>query len=157
MKKILLAVTLQSVAFFAFAQGSLPLYEYSDDNQKPWFSSSITTGNQSFDSWTVSSGYHYPVLKNVNVYLGTEMTTETDHTASSKGLLSGIQYNFNEKLSIGSTVQAERVNEETIGVVGMSSQLRLTDKFNLEAKFDYNLNQTPAASANYQLGVGYRF
>ncbi len=157
MTKILLAVTLQSVAFFAFAQGSLPLSEYLEENQKPWFSSSISTGNQSFDSWTVSSGFHYPLLENINVYLATEMTSETDYSASSKGLLSGIQYNFNDKLSVGSSVQAERVNEETIGVVGMSSQLRLTDKLNLEAKFDYSLNQEPAASANYQLGVGYRF
>ncbi|STQ76921.1 hypothetical protein [Grimontia hollisae] len=157
MKNILIAVTLQSVAFFAFAQGSLPLYEYYEGDQKPWFSNSITTGNQGFDSWTISSGYHYPLLKNVNVYLGTEMTTETAYTASSKGLLSGIQYNFTDNLSIGSTVQAERINEETVGVVGMSSQLRLTDKLNLEAKVDYNLNQTPAASATYQLGVGFRF
>lgn len=157
MQKLLLAVTLQLVACFAFAQGSLPLYEFNDDDLEPWFSNSITTGNQHFDSWTVSTGYHYPVWKNVNLFLATEMTTETEHSGSAKGLLSGIQYNFNEVISIGSSVQAERVNEETVGVVGMHSQLRLTDKLNLEAKFDYNLNQTPAASATYQLGVGYRF
>ncbi|MEZ8143686.1 hypothetical protein A1OQ_05735 [Enterovibrio norvegicus FF-162] len=158
MNRILLAITLQSVAFFTFAQGSLPLYEYiEEDNRDPWFSHSISTGGQSFDSWTISSGYHYPVLKKINVYLATEMTTESDYNASAKGILSGLEYNFNDALSFGSNVQAERVNEETIGSVGMSSQYKLTDKLNLQAKFDYSVSQQPAASANYQLGVGYRF
>ncbi|MDD1794164.1 hypothetical protein LRP50_13565 [Enterovibrio sp. ZSDZ42] len=158
MKQFLLAITLQSVAFLTFAQGSLPLYEYiEDNNQTPWFSHSVSTGGQHFDSWTMSSGYHYPVLKNINVYLATEMTTESDYNASAKGVLSGLEFNFSDSLSFGSSIQAERVNEETVGSVGMSSQFRLTEKLNLEAKFDYSLNQEPAASANYQLGVGYRF
>ncbi|MEZ8128344.1 hypothetical protein [Enterovibrio norvegicus] len=158
MNKFLLAVTLQFVAFFSAAQDSLPLYEYiEEDARKPWFSSSITSGYSGFDSWTINSGYHYPVLKNINVYLATEMRTATNDSTSTKGLLSGIQYSFNEKLSFESSVQAEHANEETVGIVGMGSKLQLTEHLNVEARFDYSLNQEPSASAQYQLGVGYRF
>ncbi|PKF51927.1 hypothetical protein [Enterovibrio nigricans] len=157
MRQLLLAITLQLVAFLAFAQGSLPLYEYVEENDKPWFSNSLKTGNQTFDSWTISSGYHYPVHKKVNVFLATELTTDSVISSGAKGVASGVQFNVNETLTFDSSIQAERINEETIGVFGMSSTYRITDSLNLEAKVDYNFNQMPENSTNYQLGVGYRF
>lgn len=158
MKKIVLILPVLTGFVFAQPMNALPAHEYIDiTTQKAWISNSISTGDQGFDSWTISSGYHYPLLKNMNVYFATELTNETDSASTSQGLLSGIEYNFSERITFDGTVQAERVNEETIGFMGMSSKIMITDDINVKATFDLFLVQSPISFANYQLGVGFRF
>lgn len=162
MNKTILFTTLPFLLFchavFAQNVNSLPLHQYIEKKtQTVWFSNSLSSGDHGFDSWTISSGYYYSLMKNINIYVATEMSTETTFSLGSKGLLSGIEYNFNERITFDSSVQTERTNEETIDSLGMSSKIKLSDQFNLEAKLGFNLNQSFSSSASYQVGVGYQF
>lgn len=149
---------LLTCAVFADNIDTLPLHEYDDKNtQILWFTNSLFVGDNAFDSWTISSGYHLSLMRNINIYLVTEMSTETNYTSSSKGVLSGIEYHFSERITFDSNLQAERIDQEIIRLLGMSSKIKLTEQINLQAKFDFNLNESLSSSASYQVGVGYQF
>lgn len=124
---------------------------------KTWFSNSLSYHSSHFDTWTISSGYHYPILDNMNIYVATEIISESINQNSESGFLSGIQYMVNDGVTVDSNIQAETRDHDLIRIIEMSSRFRLSRDINLEAKIDYNFNQTQKSEANYHLGVGYRF
>lgn len=125
--------------------------------ENTWFSNSLSYNSSQFDTWTISTQYHYAIMENINVYVATEVISASRQKNTATGLLSGIQYSINEAIVVESNLQAEKRNHELIGIVEMSSKFRVSDKIALEAKIDYNLHQNEKSEANYQVGVGYRF
>ncbi|MFD2179917.1 hypothetical protein [Veronia pacifica] len=128
-----------------------------DALKEPWISRDVHTLSPAYDSWTLVTEYHIPIVKQVNVYVATEMGLAASAQSSSRGLLSGIEYNFNESLIFKGQVQATKGAENTLGVIGMSTQYYLFDNLNLEAKLDYSLNDKSEDFALYQFGVDVKF
>ncbi|RXJ73769.1 hypothetical protein CS022_07090 [Veronia nyctiphanis] len=127
-----------------------------DKELSPWVTSSLQAGNAGFDSWTLTTGYHYPLMEQVNVFVATEVTLAAKDSAS-RGLLSGIEYNFGDILSIKGEVQAQKENSSTEGIIGMSTQLSITEDMNLEAALDYAFTEDADNTTQYKLGVGVKF
>ena len=160
MKKRALALTLQLLTLNVSAENVFPFHlsENTDKEEKRiWLTNSIHLSDQGFDSWTVTTGYHLSLMKNINIYLATGLTNESVFSSTSRGLLSGIEYNLNERVSFDGTVQAARINEETVNSMIMSSKVKITDEINMKASVDLNLNQTFNNDTNYQLGIGFQF
>lgn len=154
MKRILIVIALQFVAFTASSEELSIKFEADRDN---WFFSSAPNVTADFDIWAISSGYSYPVRDKVRLFVGTEIKSSSQNEAASHGLLSGIEYNFSDVLSFSSGLQTDRFEDETINSFGMSSHLQVTENLDIRAGFDVELNQPTPATPIYQLGLGIRF
>lgn len=60
--------------------------------------------SQSFDSWTIDGGYAYNLFNDIDLYVGARIHNRLDNGA--QGWLSGIGYQFTERLSFKSTLIA---------------------------------------------------
>ncbi|UXI00870.1 hypothetical protein [Photobacterium sp. TY1-4] len=117
-----------------------------------WFISSQSKSVEQFDLWQIDSGYAYALGKKTELYLSTRLKSGNEFQGATRGLLSGVKYNFSPKLSLQSAVTSESVNEETVVGVEVSSQYEVIDRVNLHATVDYeSLEQI------YQVGIGFRF
>ncbi|OOF01746.1 hypothetical protein BZG80_14710 [Salinivibrio sp. MA440] len=120
-----------------------------------FFIQSIPSASQGFDSWTVQSGYRYP-LQNVSVYIGTQLKSETAQSTSAHGLLSGIDYHFTDKLRVSSQISHDNDNA-LIDQWGVSSRYQFSDAFGVNAGLDVEFDADAAPESIYQLGVGLSF
>ncbi|KLV04390.1 hypothetical protein ABT56_14710 [Photobacterium aquae] len=117
-----------------------------------WFLSSQSKGAEQYDLWQIDSGYAYSLTENTELYLSTRLKTGNDAHSATRGMLSGVKYNFTPKLSLKSAVKSEKQDEETVLGVEVSSQYEVTERINLHATMDYeSLEQI------YQLGIGFKF
>lgn len=120
-----------------------------------FFIQSIPSATQGFDSWTIQSGYRYP-LSNVSVYMGTQLKSENDQHTTQQGLLSGIEYRFTDKLRLSS--QISRDNDDTlINQWGVSSRYQLSESIDVNAGLDVEFRPETSPESIYQLGVGLHF
>lgn len=121
-----------------------------------WFVSSQSVPNDQFDLWQVDSGYSYSVFDSVELYVGARLRSNEQETRSNQGgLLSGIKYNFNDRLSVQSAIHtgnAEAETQNSATSVELSSQLQLSEQIDLRATMDYE-----ALQQVYQIGIGFRF
>ncbi|AJR09885.1 hypothetical protein H744_2c3243 [Photobacterium gaetbulicola Gung47] len=114
--------------------------------------SSQSKGAEQFDLWQIDSGYAYSISDNTELYLSTRLKTGNEKQSASRGLLSGVKYNFTSKLSLQSAVTSETQNQDTVMGVEVSSQYEVTERLNLHATLDYE-----ALEQIYQFGIGFRF
>ncbi|WP_305843590.1 hypothetical protein [Photobacterium leiognathi] len=117
-----------------------------------WFLSSQSRHKQAFDVWQIDSGYSYPIAKNTQVYLSTQLTSTTEQQHGSRGIASGVKYNFTPKVSLQSEINTATSDEKTKVGIEVSSQYNVSDKLNLRASVDYEeLEQV------IELGLGFSF
>ncbi|MCG7497614.1 hypothetical protein MHO82_12130 [Vibrio sp. Of7-15] len=121
-----------------------------------WFVSSQSVPTDQFDLWQVDSGYSYSVFDSVELYVGARLRSNEQETRSNKGgLLSGIKYNFSDRLSVQSAIHTSNTETETQNSatsVELSSQLQLSEQIDLRATMDYE-----ALQQVYQIGIGFKF
>ncbi|MEI8596544.1 hypothetical protein [Photobacterium sp. Hal280] len=117
-----------------------------------WFLNSQSRSAEQFDLWQIDSGYAYALTQSTQLYVSTRLKSGNQQQAATRGLLSGVKYNFSPKISLRSAVTSERVEENTRLGVELSSQYELNEKVNLHATMDYE-----ALEQVYQLGIGFRF
>ncbi|GAB6261471.1 hypothetical protein L4174_013505 [Photobacterium sp. CCB-ST2H9] len=117
-----------------------------------WFLDSQSRSAEQFDLWQIDSGYTYALSPSTQLYVSTRLKSGNQYQSASRGLLSGVQYNFSPKISLRSAFTSERIEEDTRLGVELSSQYELNNRLNLHATMDYeSLEQV------YQLGIGFRF
>lgn len=146
-----------TIALLAVAQ---PTIAADNDNGEPnsasggsgWFLSSQSKSAEQFDLWQIDSGYAYALGKKTELYLSTRLKSGNALQGATRGLLSGVKYNFSPKLSLQSAVTSESVNEEVVMGVEVSSQYEVINRVNLHATVDYE-----ALEQIYQVGIGFRF
>ncbi|KHT61725.1 hypothetical protein C9J03_10250 [Photobacterium gaetbulicola] len=152
MRTWLITIALLVVALPTTAAESR-LFSILDDNSSSgWFMSSQSKGAEQFDLWQIDSGYAYSISDNTELYLSTRLKTGNEKQSASRGLLSGVKYNFTSKLSLQSAVTSETQNQDTVMGVEVSSQYEVTERLNLHATLDYE-----ALEQIYQFGIGFRF
>ncbi|OOE90227.1 hypothetical protein [Salinivibrio sharmensis] len=150
----LLALVLQAVAAPAWAN---PFDWQTPPQETPdhFFIQSIPSATQGFDSWTIQSGYRYP-LNNVSIYMGTQVKSENDRHTTQQGLLSGIEYRFTDKLRLSS--QISRGNDDTlVNQWGVNSRYQLNESIDVNAGLDIEFRPEASPESVYQLGVGLHF
>ena len=123
-----------------------------DHTSSGWFLSSQSRGAEQFDLWQIDSGYAYSISDNTELYLSTRLKSGNDSQPASRGLLSGVKYNFTPRLSLQSALTSETQDRDTVMGVEVSSQYEVTERLNLHATLDYE-----AIEQIYQIGIGFQF
>ena len=148
----LITIALLVVALPTTAAESRLLSILDDNSSSGWFMSSQSKGAEQFDLWQIDSGYAYSISDKTELYLSTRLKTGNESQSASRGMLSGVKYNFTPKLSLQSAVTSETQDQDTVMGVEVSSQYEVTERLNLHATLDYeSLEQI------YQFGIGFRF
>ncbi|WP_420883285.1 hypothetical protein [Vibrio aestuarianus] len=111
--------------------------------------------SQSFDSWTIDSGYSYSIFEDLDVYVGARINNSGNN--ESGGFLSGIRYQLTPKLSLKSTLRSANStpeNDKRADAVSaeLSSRLQLSENIDLHATLDYQEWQQ-----GVEFGLGFRF
>ena len=110
-----------------------------------------------FDSWTIDSGYSYNLFDKIDLYVGARIDNSND--ISQSGFMSGVSYQFNDRVSVKSTLHSHKFKEETNSQVidtqlsaEVSNRVRLTENLDLHATVDYQQWQQ-----GVEVGLGFRF
>lgn len=120
------------------------------------FLTSESHSNQTFDVWKIDSGYSYSLLDSVDIYVGARIDNAKENSES--GFLSGISYQFNDRVIIKSTLHAYKDREvnpsapQEAYAAEISSRVKIADNLDLHATFDYEELQK-----GIELGLGFRF
>jgi hypothetical protein len=152
----LFALALHLVATPAFGEQMLSFETETIADSNRFFIQSMPSAGDRFDSWTIESGYRYP-LSNLSVYLGTQMKSETQTAPTQRGLLSGIEYRFTDKLHVSSQLSHGYQRDKSVNQWGVSSRYQLSDSFDVNAGLDVEFDPEKDTESIYQLGVGLRF
>ncbi|MFA0626800.1 MULTISPECIES: ribonuclease regulator [Vibrio] len=133
---------------------SLPLLPSQiDSSDHKFFISTQSTSSESFDTWTVDSGYSYSLFSDVDLYVGTRINTAALKYES--GFLSGVSYQFSERVSFNSSLHTynnETEDSEKSVAAELSSRVQLTDNLDMHATLDYEEWQQ-----GVEVGLGFRF
>ena len=78
--------------------------------------SQAINNSQGFDSWTIDSGYTYNLFKDIDLYVGARINSGTN--GAENGLLSGIHYQFTERLSFNSTLYIFKARKQKQRICG---------------------------------------
>lgn len=110
--------------------------------------------SQHFDSWTIDSGYAYNVFEDIDLYVGARIN---NNKQGENGWLSGIRYQFTERLSFKSTLLStanpdKTKSKEAALSAELSSRLKLSENLDLHATLDYQEWQQ-----GVEFGIGVRF
>ncbi|KQA23981.1 hypothetical protein ACP45F_03385 [Vibrio metoecus] len=110
--------------------------------------------SQSFDSWTIDGGYAYNVFEDIDLYVGARIN---NNKQGENGWLSGIRYQFTERLSFKSTLLStanpdKTKSKEAALSAELSSRLKLSENLDLHATLDYQEWQQ-----GVEFGIGFRF
>lgn len=111
--------------------------------------------SQGFDSWTIDSGYAYNLFEDIDLYVGARINSGKN--GAENGLLSGIHYQFTERLSFNSALRTfskpeNNSNKESAISAELTSRLKLKENLDLHATLDYQEWQQ-----GVEFGIGFRF
>ncbi|MFA0113981.1 ribonuclease regulator [Vibrio sp. 10N.261.46.E11] len=124
-----------------------------DRSSHKFFISTQSASTESFDTWTVDSGYSYSLFSDVDLYVGTRINTAALKYES--GFLSGVSYQFSERVSFNSSLHTynnETEDNEKSVAAELSSRVQLTDNLDMHATLDYEEWQQ-----GVEVGLGFRF
>ncbi|MEZ8062437.1 MULTISPECIES: ribonuclease activity regulator protein RraA [Vibrio] len=124
-----------------------------DRSSHKFFISTQNASSESFDTWKIDSGYSYSLFADVDLYVGTRINSASLKYES--GFLSGVSYQFSEKVSFNSslhTYKDEEEDSENSVAAEISSRVQLTDNLDLHATLDYEEWQQ-----GVEVGLGFRF
>ncbi|MGR5177518.1 ribonuclease regulator [Vibrio parahaemolyticus] len=112
------------------------------------------SNTDTFDEWSIDSGYSYSVFDSLDVYIGARLNNSKE--SNHGGILSGVSYQVSDRLSVQSTVRGYQVeeNEQKQGTMAaeISSRVRLTENLDVHATFDFEKVQQ-----GVEVGLGFRF
>ncbi|MFG0606320.1 hypothetical protein ACF8CX_11420 [Vibrio mimicus] len=120
---------------------------------------SSDNSSQGFDSWTIDSGYSYNLFDDIDWYVGARINSSPNRTEN--GWLSGIRYQFTDRLSFKSTLRTLSLSksdnsgknaQENALSAELSSRLMLKENLDLHATLDYQEWQQ-----GVEFGIGFRF
>ncbi|WP_117233733.1 ribonuclease regulator [Vibrio maerlii] len=124
------------------------------------FISSEQNSNQSFDTWTIDSGYAYSILDDVDIYIGARVNNGNE--IRENGFLSGVSYQFNDKIVFKSTLHAkDRPEDDVVSgnakfkdsvTAEVSSRVKLSENIDIHATLDYEQFEQ-----GIEFGLGFRF
>ncbi|MGR5211392.1 ribonuclease regulator [Vibrio rotiferianus] len=121
------------------------------------FISSESYQNDSFDVWNIDGGYAYELLDSVDLYVGARVNNSP--TKNQSGFLSGISYQYNDRVTLKSTVRSYKaessdgIKEEDSSLAAeVSSRVKITDNLDIHATLDYQDWQQ-----GFEVGLGFRF
>lgn len=104
----------------------------------------------------VDSGYAYTIADSMDIYIAARIHSNSEQFGEN-GFLSGISYNFNDKLSIESQIHAfsdlsNNEDDESQISAEVTSRVKLLKNIDLHATLDYEKWQQ-----GVEIGVGFRF
>ncbi len=112
--------------------------------------------NDNFDVWSIDSGYAYEVIDSVDLYIGARLNNSSTNNQS--GLLSGVRYHFNERITLNSSLRTyrgetiENPKDENSLAAELSSRVKLSEHLDIHARLDYQQQQQ-----GFEVGLGFRF
>ncbi|AUI85313.1 ribonuclease regulator [Vibrio azureus] len=112
--------------------------------------------NDNFDVWSIDSGYAYEVIDSVDLYIGARLNNSSTNNQS--GLLSGVRYHFNERITLNSSLRTysgetiENPKDENSLAAELSSRVKLSEHLDIHARLDYQQQQQ-----GIEVGLGFRF
>jgi hypothetical protein len=125
---------------------------------KLFISSDSFQSEDSFDVWNIDGGYAYEVFDSVDLYVGARVNNSPKQNQS--GFLSGISYQFNDRVILKSTVRSYKSDntagnnktDDTNLAAEVSSRVKITDNLDIHATLDYQDWQQ-----GFEVGLGFRF
>ena len=112
--------------------------------------------NDNFDVWSIDSGYAYEVIDSVDLYIGARLNNSSTNNQS--GLLSGVRYHLNERITLNSSLRTnnndtiENSSKEGPLAAELTSRVRLSEHLDIHARLDYQKQQQ-----GVEIGLGFRF
>ncbi|MDG3088996.1 ribonuclease regulator [Vibrio hannami] len=138
---------------------SLPMLPGQEKNSPhKVFVSTQTQYNDSFDTWKFDSGYAYSVFDSVDLYVGARFNNSgNNETLNENGFLSGVSYQFSEKVVLQSTLHTKNEKQESgergnVYSAEVSSRVKISEHLDLHATLDYEEWQQ-----GFEVGLGFRF
>ena len=109
--------------------------------------------SDSFDLWLVNSGYQYPVVDDVTLFMEAGPAVADQNRTSGFNMSSGIRYQFSPAFNIGSQIKHLDLNKAST-LLELNPCLLLTPRLSLTA--NYGVSAITADQA-LSLGVGFNF
>lgn len=109
--------------------------------------------SDSFDLWLVNSGYQYPVVDDVTLFMEAGPAAADQNRTSGFNMSSGVRYQLSPVFNIGSQIKHLDLNKAST-LLELNSSLLLTPKLSLTA--NYGVSAITADQA-LSLGVGFNF
>lgn len=157
MMKVLLCLLVLVLPAISLANTLPPLPGKTAPSPHKLFISSENYQNDSFDVWNIDGGYAYELLDSVDLYVGARVNNSP--TQNQSGFLSGISYQYNDRVTLKSTVRsykAESVDgikeDDSSLAAEVSSRVKITDNLDIHATLDYQDWQQ-----GFEVGLGFRF
>lgn len=157
MMKVLLCLLVLVLPAISLANTLPPLLGKTAPSPHKLFISSENYQNDSFDVWNIDGGYAYELLDSVDLYVGARVNNSP--TQNQSGFLSGISYQYNDRVTLKSTVRsykaesADGIKEDDSSLAAeVSSRVKITDNLDIHATLDYQDWQQ-----GFEVGLGFRF
>ncbi|MGL5325110.1 MAG: hypothetical protein ACRC91_10375 [Aeromonas sp.] len=109
--------------------------------------------SDSFDLWLVNSGYQYPVVDDVTLFMEAGPVVADQNRTSGFNMSSGVRYQLSPTFNIGSQIKHLDLNKAST-LLELNSSLLLTPRLSLTA--NYGVSASTADQA-LSLGVGFNF
>lgn len=109
--------------------------------------------SDSFDLWLVNSGYQYPVVDDVTLFMEAGPAVADQNRQSGFNMSSGVRYQLSPGFNIGSQIKHLELNQ-TSTLLELDSSLLLTPRLSLTA--NYGISAFNADQA-LNLGIGFNF
>ena len=109
--------------------------------------------SDSFDLWLVNSGYQYPVVDDVTLFMEAGPAVADQNRTSGFNMSSGVRYQLSPAFNIGSQIKHLDLNKAST-LLEPNSSLLLTPRLSLTA--NYGVSAITADQA-LSLGVGFNF
>lgn len=155
-KALIFGVCLLSLSHSVFAVTLPSLPANSSSSPHKLFISSQANPTGEYDAWKIDGGYAYSLFDSVDLYVGTRVDNTQD-TYHENSFLSGISYNFNERVSLKSTLHTKKElledgSQESTVSAEVTSRVKLSKHIDLHATVDYEQLQQ-----GIEVGLGFRF
>ena len=109
--------------------------------------------SDSFDLWLVNSGYQYPVVDDVTLFMEAGPAVADQNRTSGFNMSSGIRYQLSPAFNIGSQIKDLDLNKAST-LLELNSSLLLTPRLSLTANYDVS---AITADQALSLDVGFNF
>ncbi|MBW3804745.1 hypothetical protein GL273_02740 [Aeromonas jandaei] len=109
--------------------------------------------SDSFDLWLVNSGYQYPVMDDVSLFMEAGPAVADQNRQSGFNMSSGVRYQLSPAFNVGSQIRHLELNQGST-LLELNSSLLLTPRLSLTA--NYGVSAFTADQA-LSLGVGFNF
>ncbi|MCF3096622.1 hypothetical protein EHZ86_04670 [Aeromonas australiensis] len=109
--------------------------------------------SDSFDLWLVNSGYQYPVVDDVTLFMEAGPAAADQNRQSGFNMSTGVRYQLSPALNVGSQIKHLELNQGST-LLELNSSLLLTPRLSLTANYGFS---AITADQALSLGVGFNF